>query len=259
VSAREPVPQPDANHADQKWDPGGDRIFIRDNHLYGAIVASLNGVGDGPGEESRADLDSHANMPVVGSGAQVLVDHNRTCEVSPYSPDYEPMEVPLVDAAVRYDHDGRVYILLIRNALYVLSLDHNLLPPFVIREAGVIVKDTPKIQLDDPTEEEHAITFPKTGFRIPLSLWGVISYFRTTKPAKDDLVEPDEVYLLTPTRWIPHTDAYAKNEEAIMDDEGNVKPPSEREVRIVLDDEPEDETMMSHLWVSPSEGATLMF
>jgi hypothetical protein len=28
VSAREPVPQPDANYADQNWDPGGDRIFI---------------------------------------------------------------------------------------------------------------------------------------------------------------------------------------------------------------------------------------
>jgi hypothetical protein len=63
-----------------------------------------------------------------------------------------------------------VYIQLIRNALYVPSLHHNLLPPFMMRGAGVIVKDTPKIQLDDPSEEDHAITFPKTGFRIPLSL-----------------------------------------------------------------------------------------
>jgi hypothetical protein len=117
------------------------------------------------------------------------------------------------------------------------------------------VKDTPKIQLDDPSEEDHALTFPETGFRIPLSLWGVFSSFRTTKPTKDDLVEPDEVYLLTPTLWNPHTDAYAKNEEALMDWEGNVKPPRKREVRIVLDDVPKDEAMMSSLWVSPSEGA----
>jgi hypothetical protein len=80
VSAREPVPQPDASYADQNWDLGGDRIFIRDNHLYGANVASINGVGDGPGEESRTDLDSHANMPVVGSGAHVLVDHTELVE-----------------------------------------------------------------------------------------------------------------------------------------------------------------------------------
>jgi hypothetical protein len=115
----------------------------------------------------------------------------------------------------------------------------------MMREAAVIVKDTPKIQMDDPSEEDYALTFPETGFRIPLSPWGLFPYFRLTKPTKDDLVEPDEVYLLTPTRWNPHTDAYAKNEEAMMDDEGNVKPPREREVRIVLDDVPEDEALMS--------------
>jgi hypothetical protein len=65
VSAKEPVPQPDTNYTDQNWDPGGHRIFIRDNHLYGAVVASMNGVGDGHGDDSRADLDSHVNMPVV--------------------------------------------------------------------------------------------------------------------------------------------------------------------------------------------------
>jgi hypothetical protein len=47
----------------------------------------------------------------------------------------------------------------------------------------------------------------------------------------------------------------AKIEEAMMDGEGNVKLPREREVGIVLDDVPEDEAMMSFLWVSPSEGA----
>jgi hypothetical protein len=168
VSAREPVPQLDATYADQNWDPGGHRIVIRDNHLYEAVVASVNGVGDGDGEESRTGLDSHANIPVVGNGAHVLVDHNRSCEASSYTPDYEPMEVPLVDAEVRYDRDGRVYIRFIQNALYVPSLDHKLLPSFMMREAGVIVKDTPKIQLNDPSEEDHALTFPETGFRIPL-------------------------------------------------------------------------------------------
>jgi hypothetical protein len=42
-----------------------------------------------------------------------------------------------------------------------------------------------------------------------------------SKPTKNELVEPDEVY-----RWNSHTDAIAKNEEARIDDvEGNVKPP----------------------------------
>jgi hypothetical protein len=132
-----------------------------------------------------------------------------------------------------------VYILVIMNALYVPALNYNLLPPFIMREAGIIVNETPKIQLEDPSEDDHTLTFPGTGFRIPLSLWGVFSYFPTTKPTVDDLLEPDETYLLTPTRWNPHTDAYAKNEEAIMDWEGNVKPPGDKAIRIVLDNLPE--------------------
>jgi hypothetical protein len=64
-----------------------------------------------------------------------------------------------------------------------------------------------------------------------------------TKPTKDDLVEPEEVY-----SWNSRADAYAKNEEARIDDVDNVKPPREREVSFVLDDVPEDEAMMSSLW-----------
>jgi hypothetical protein len=202
-------------------------------------------------------MDGVEDDTVDQCGAHVLMEHNRTCEVSPYSLVYEPTNVPLVDAAVKYERDGRVYILVIMNALYVPSLKYNLLPPFMMREADLMVKDTPKIQLDDPSEEDNAQTFPETGFRIPLSLWGVFSYFRTTKPTKDDLVEPDEVSMLTPTRWNPHTDAYAKNEEAMMDLEGNVKPPMERKSRMVLDDLPEDDSMVSCLSTSPREGAQI--
>jgi hypothetical protein len=68
-----------------------------------------------------------------------------------------------------------VYILVIQNALYVSSMDYNLLPPFMLREAGVIVRDNPKILLDDLSDYDHALTFPETGFRIPLSLWRVFS------------------------------------------------------------------------------------
>jgi hypothetical protein len=53
------------------FDPGGGRIPIRDNHLNETIMATM--IGDGNGPFSRTDLDSHANMPVVGRGALVLV------------------------------------------------------------------------------------------------------------------------------------------------------------------------------------------
>jgi hypothetical protein len=46
-------------------------------------VSSMEDVDDGPQDESRTDLDSHTNMPVVGGGAHVFVEHDKTCEVTP--------------------------------------------------------------------------------------------------------------------------------------------------------------------------------
>ena len=53
------------------------------------------------------------------------------------------MKVPLVDAAVSYRSplDGRVCILLIKNALFVASMSYNLIPPFMMREAGIKLRD----------------------------------------------------------------------------------------------------------------------
>jgi len=265
------VPEPDASTT---WDPGGF-FSLRNSHLYHVIVSAIDGaivssleqstatVSDvmdadetDATPESRSDLDSHANMPVVGKHAYILAELNKSMEVSPFTPTYKPLSIPLVDAAVKYDcpYSGKAYILVIRNALYVPEMDHNLLPPFMLREAGVNVKDTPKIQVNEPTEEDHAITFPETEFRIPLSLWGIFSYFPTTKPTKEDLVEPSDVYMLTPSRWNPHSDAYARNEESMLDWEGNMKQPKDR-VRVVIDDIPEDEAMVSSLLISDAEWA----
>lgn len=251
------VPQADANQT-QTWDPGTQATVttvIQDAHLH-AVVVSANS-GDQPTQttESRTDLDSHANMPVVGSQAYVLTTHNRICEVNAYSPDYEPKRVPLVDAAVKYEspYDGKTCILVFLNALYVPSMDYNLLPPFVMREAGVVVKDTPKIQLEDPGEEDHAVTFPETGFRIPLSLWGVFSCFTSTKPTKDDLEDPTDVYMLTPPNWNPHSTVYADNEESMLDWEGNLRQGRDRPMRVVIDKIPDSQHMVSSLHIGSVE------
>ena len=61
---------------------------------------------DSDSEEStqaRTDLDSHANMSVVGRNALIMSDTGNIVDVSPYTPDYEPLQVPVVDAAVKHD------------------------------------------------------------------------------------------------------------------------------------------------------------
>ena len=205
--------------------------------------------------ESHTELDSHANMPVVGKHAYIIAETGKKVDVSPFTPDYKPLTVPLVDAMVKYDnpYDGKTYILVLRNVLYVPSMDHNLIPPFMLREMGVTVNDVPKIHKEDPTVDDHAITFAETGFRIPLSLWGIFSYFPTSKPMHDDLLNPNEVYILSPATWNPHSDAYSANEESTLDWEGNMQPKKDRQHRIVLDDVEDNVNMVASLSITPLE------
>ena len=201
--------------------------------------------------DSRTELDSHTNMPVVGKHAYTIAETGKKVDVSPFTPDYKPLTVPLVDATVKYDnpYDGKTYILVLRNALYVLSMDHNLIPPFMLREMGVTVNDVPKIHKEDPMVDDHAITFAETGFRIPLSLWGIFSY----KPTHDDLLNPNEVYILCPATWNPHSDAYSANEESMLDWEGSMQPKKDHQHRIVLDDVEDNINMVASLSITPLE------
>jgi hypothetical protein len=104
---------------------------------YLATIADVE-VDDAGGmdedESSRTELDSHANMPVVGRHAYIISDTGRMADVSPFTPDYKSMQLRIVDAAVQYDcpYNGQSYILVIRNMLYVPSMRNNLLPPFIL-------------------------------------------------------------------------------------------------------------------------------
>eukprot|EP00957_Ditylum_brightwellii_P070075 5322565-Ditylum_brightwellii.AAC.1 len=109
-------------------------------------------------------------MPCIGKDALVVSDTGRVMELNPFTSNYDDMEVKLVDGTLKYDplYVKKTYILLVRSALHVLFMEHSLVPPFVLREVGIRVKDTNKIHKVNPTVDDHAITFPETGLRIPL-------------------------------------------------------------------------------------------
>ena len=44
--------------------------------------------------ESRTELDSHANMPVVGKHAYIIAQTSKKVDASPFTPDYKPLAVP---------------------------------------------------------------------------------------------------------------------------------------------------------------------
>jgi hypothetical protein len=85
--------------------------------------------------------------------------------------------VEIEDAMVAYDDPilQRTYLLVMRNALLIQSMDHNFTPRFLMREAGLLLDKTPKHQLEHPTIDNHAIVDPVTRMRIHLSLNRIFS------------------------------------------------------------------------------------
>ena len=111
------------------------------------------------------------------------------------------------------------------HTIHILSMTNNVVPPFVLREAGIVVNDKAKLHTVNPTNDDHVIIFKETSFQIPLTLWGVFSYFATVKPTEETLHEGNDVYILAPETWHPHSNAYAHNKESMVDWEGNICAP----------------------------------
>ena len=145
-----------------------------------------------------------------------------------------------MNAALKYDdsYSGKSYILVIRNALHVPNMKNHLIPPFILREAGIVVNDTPKMQIVDPDVRDHSLYFKDGGIRIPLTLNGIFSCFDTTKPTSQIMNDCRDVYILTPCKWNPHDTAYQNNEEQMLNYKGEMTDPKHCQ-RIILSDIPD--------------------
>ena len=73
----------------------------------------------------------------------------------------------------------QAFSIVVRNGLHVPSIDHNLITPFIMRAGGIIVNDVPKIHCEDPTVDNHCVSFDHSDLWIPLQLNGVFSYFHS--------------------------------------------------------------------------------
>ena len=76
-------------------------------------------------------------MVTVGKNCTVLNDTGRHDEVVPFALDYESLhKVTIVDAVIEYDDkcSGETQLLVFYGAFLVLSMDHNLVPPLVLRK-----------------------------------------------------------------------------------------------------------------------------
>ncbi len=118
-------------------------------------------------------LDSHANMAVAGSDCTVIATSGCHATVTPFSSNLPTMDmVEIGDVTIAYNDpiSLQMYLLVMRNALLIPTMDHNLIPPFLIWLAGLQVDETPKHQLASPTVDNHPIYDSETGMRIHLKL-----------------------------------------------------------------------------------------
>ena len=176
-------------------------------------------------------------MCVFGDDCFVFEWSGRTCSVSPFTDTLgEESNVPVCDIAVAYDaytdDIPETYILIFRNSLVIPDMDHNLVPPFIIREGGHKVNETPKFQLQHPSDEDHCILLngADSSVRIPMHLNGIFSFFHTRKPTLDE-VQGCRKIIMTPdsSSWDPYCTSFALNEESMTNHKGNLQPPERRD------------------------------
>lgn len=151
--------------------------------------------------DTRTELDSHANMCVFGSDCFVFEWSGKTCSVTPFTDSIgKATDVPICDIAVAYDCTTDVpetFVLIFRNVLCILNMDHNLIPPFILREAGHTVNECPKFQSVQPSIDDHCIILDgiDSKVRVPLQLHGIFSYFHTRKPTHDEVFGCSKVFM----------------------------------------------------------------
>ena len=159
-------------------------------------------------------------MAVVGNDC-LVVDwiNGKICDALPFHPSIgTSTSMPVVDAALVYDcpFTHMTYIVIARNVMHLKTLKHNLIAPFIMREAGVIVDDKPKIHSWDVDHTNHSQFFPDINVQIPLKLNGIFSYFEIWALTCNEIEHCDTTFI-TPDaiEWDPYSDHFALNEDEV--------------------------------------------
>jgi hypothetical protein len=201
---------------------------IRSGHRYNYSqtprVVSVTHLEPSSSIMAKAELDSHADTTVAGSACKVIEFTEKSCDVYPYSSQYEPIKnVPIAKVATAYDHPqtGETFILIFGQALYLGDeLEHTLICPNQARCNGVIVDDVPK-HLSHDGKSTHSLYFPVEQIQLPLRMRGCISYLPTRYPAKDELEECRWLTVTGDSIWDPYSTTFEEQENIFDVDDGS--------------------------------------
>ena len=169
--------------------------------------------------ERTTDLDSHADSPVVGNNATILLHTNKTVRVSGFTKALGDIsKVPVVVAVVAYTDTitGVTYLLVISNALYMKGIEGNLIPSVMIRLTGHQVDEFPKIMCKNPTINTYVISINDPELLMPLFLKGTTRYIPTRKPTVEEFKTCQYIDLTPNTSdWNPH-DMHSADQESCI-------------------------------------------
>ena len=174
--------------------------------------------------ENFLELDSHADVAVLGANCRIIHETNRTVTVHGYDPSLGSTVRKVVSGCFAYDdpNDGNCKLLIIHQGLHVPNMRNSLIPPFQMRDNDITVNDCPKMMIKDPTITDHAILIPRDNdipYLIPLYLQGTISSIPVRRPTDDEWIDDElerfELTYETPT-WEHGDPERQVHEEALM-------------------------------------------
>jgi len=122
--------------------------------------------------------------------AFIIKSLNRHVTVSGFSNALGKLKrTPIIQACVIYDdkYSGGIQRhLIINNALHIKNMKVNLIPPIMMRMAGLHVNECSNfLAIGEPSGEHHSIYFPDEELRITLLLEKVVSYIPTRSPTME--------------------------------------------------------------------------
>ena len=92
-------------------------------------------------------------------------------------------------------------MLIWHQAIYLDTMDNHLICLMQCRVHGVVIHDTPKNFVKDPTDHSHAIVVldpvdPENDLFIPLELVGVTSVFSVRTPTRQEFKDDDNLQIV---------------------------------------------------------------
>ena len=167
-------------------------------------------VSDISDSKFQCDLDLHADTCIAGKAFKVVETTNKTCKVYPYSDEYTPKIVNVVNLITAYDSpEGETFILLVNEALSMPNLEPSFLCPNQLRSNGIIVNDCPR-QFDSLSN--HSIHIDEYNLTIPLYMDGIMSMIPVRYPKKHEEEQCTWIPLTSPQDWNPNSDEFEKAE-----------------------------------------------